>query len=44
MKKLNVESIVNNSRKYAVVGTKIPAGGARKGIWMAYQNLISLTA
>ncbi|XP_048747381.1 ADP-ribosylation factor 5-like [Ostrea edulis] len=42
--KMKADSIINNSRKYAVVGTEVPAGGARKGIWTAYQTLISLTS
>ncbi|XP_022289395.2 uncharacterized protein LOC111101253 [Crassostrea virginica] len=44
VQKIKADSIINKSRPYVVVGTEIPPGGRRKGIFLAYQNLKFLTS
>lgn len=44
LQKMKVGAIINKSRQYVAVGTEIPPGGVRKGIFLAYQNLKFLSS
>lgn len=44
LQKIKAGAIIKKSRQYVAVGTEIPPGGVRKGIYQAYQYIKLLSS